>query len=368
MSGGVQHQCEFVTHRLAIGPWAHVAGASGLDLAAVVADILTVVSTAGLPEPWRGDYSIERATTWIAERDAESPTLLVTEIESGKAIGLVILVETPVAGGAVDMRIGYVIAERAWSRGFGSEVLVGLATWALSEPSIRTLTAGVDVANGASVRVLEKSGFEQLDADADGTATYQIDVGNEWDSHATDWDADTAVNAYAEAVHLSLTTVLEHSAISLDAAEVLDFGCGTGSLTGRLAESGASVLAFDTSGAMLEILDAKIADHGWHRVHTTATLPIGAPRFDLIVCSSVCSFLDDYPGTVAKLTSLLQPGGMVVQWDWERTDSDTQGLTRRSVRTALVSAGLNDVVVDTAFTVQADTQTMEPLIGHGRLP
>ncbi len=65
----------------------------------------------------------------------------------------------------VDVRIGYVIAEASWGRGFATELLSGLIDWMRTEPSVRTLTGGVDLTNHASVRVMENSGFRQISID-----------------------------------------------------------------------------------------------------------------------------------------------------------------------------------------------------------
>jgi len=91
-----------------------------------------------LPESWRGDYSVERARTWIEERDAESPTLLVTEGASEWPVGLVMLVGVPLGATAIDVRIGYLIAEVAWGRGLATELLSGLIGWARTKPTILT--------------------------------------------------------------------------------------------------------------------------------------------------------------------------------------------------------------------------------------
>jgi len=195
---------------------------------------------------------------------------------------------------------------------------------------------------------------------------------NEWDAYAADWDSDVAARAYAAAALASLQTVLARTAsirAGLDGVDVIDFGAGTGLLTERLVDAGSRVHAVDTSTAMLEEIRTKIETRSWTNVTVGAEPPpIGAP-FDLVVCSSVCAFVDDYPSTVAELADRLRPGGLFVQWDWERTsDDDTHGLTRTEIATALESAGLTEVCVDEAFEVHVGDQTMRPLIGHGRKP
>lgn len=198
---------------------------------------------------------------------------------------------------------------------------------------------------------------------------------SEWDSYALDWDDDPGAQAYAQAAFSSLLPVLESADTELGRAEVLDFGCGTGLLTERLVERGASVLGVDTSPAMLDVLRAKIGAHNWTDVATSAELPDSAASYDLIVCSSVCSFVDDYPAMARQLADLLVPGGVFVQWDWERetsTDStgdgneDAHGLSRAEIADALNAAGLEKVSVDVGFEVAMGEQVMRPLMGHGR--
>lgn len=147
---------------------------------------------------------------------------------------------------------------------------------------------------------------------------------------------------------------------------MLDFGCGTGLLTELLVDTVGPIAAVDTSPAMLAVLDRKIADRGWTTVTPGTVVPDST--FDLIVCSSVCSFLDDYPGTVATLVARLRPGGVFAQWDWERVGDDPHGLGRDEIRSALTRAGLEQIDVSTAFHVDIGEETMAPLVGHGRLP
>jgi RimJ/RimL family protein N-acetyltransferase len=367
MHDGVVGRCAFVTERLRVDPWWEADARGGVDLAESVAELLTARTTEALPESWRGDYSVERARAWIAERDAESPTLLVTEVASARPVGLVVLAEVPLGESAIDVRVGFVIAEDAWGRGLASEVVAGLIDWARRQPTVRTLTGGVDPEHRASARVLEKCGFRRLLVGDDSTATYRFELepGNEWDRYADGWDTDPATRAYASAAFASLGDVLRDRDIALDGARVIDFGCGTGLLTELLVAAGAAVEAVDTSPAMLDVVEAKIVANGWTGV-TTGSRPVtGGAAADLVVCSSVCSFLDDYPAAVADLTGHLRAGGLFVQWDWERAGDEAGGLTRTEIRRALTGAGLVGVTVGPAFSIAVDDQIMAPLMGHG---
>ena len=175
MTGSALDDCDFVTRRLQTGPWHAVAQRAGLDLAGVIVELLTDRTTVALPESWQGNYTLDRAKAWIEERDAESPTLLVMEAASASPVGLVVLAELPRDDSTVDVRIGYVIAEASWGRGFATELLSGLIDWMRTEPSVHTMTGGVDLTNHASVRVMVNNGFHRISND-EGTATYQLDL------------------------------------------------------------------------------------------------------------------------------------------------------------------------------------------------
>ena len=156
-----------------------LADACQIDLAATVAAMLTERTTQALPEAWSGEYSLERAGTWIIERDGESPTLLVLDKTSDWPIGLVILYELQNPNGLVDLRIGYVLAEPAWGQGYATELVEGLVGWARSEESIQSLTGGVEPANPASARVLVKNGFVEVPGSgvAEGEQIYSLQLG-----------------------------------------------------------------------------------------------------------------------------------------------------------------------------------------------
>ena len=192
----------------------------------------------------------------------------------------------------------------------------------------------------------------------------------EWDEHASTWDEDPVARAYSRAAFDSLSSEAARRGVALAGARVCDFGCGTGLLTEQLVGGSARIDAVDASPGMLEVLGGKIARAGWGHVRTFAAPPATGEHYDLVVCSSVCAFLDDYPGTARHLASLLRAGGMFVQWDWELDPDDAEpyGLSREEIHTALTDAGLGAVHVDTAFRVPIGDETMAPLMGSGVRP
>lgn len=152
--------CSFNTDRLIAEEWRALSGSDAYMAEAVVA-ILTPRVTQSLPEGWQGGYTLDRASTWIAERDQEGATLLVLDSASKSPIGLMVLFESDEEGGGRYVRLGYLLAESAWGRGYGSELLKGFVDWCRTVEVSRVI-GGVARENGASRRVLEKNGFSVL--------------------------------------------------------------------------------------------------------------------------------------------------------------------------------------------------------------
>ena len=62
--------------------------------------------------------------------------------------------------GSGSTEIGYGIADEYQGYGYATEAVTAATGWALQQNAVRCVTAEVDRENAASVRVLEKSGFE----------------------------------------------------------------------------------------------------------------------------------------------------------------------------------------------------------------
>ncbi|MBT3051919.1 MAG: GNAT family N-acetyltransferase [Candidatus Thiodiazotropha sp. (ex Codakia orbicularis)] len=152
-----KEEYRYSTDRLLVSEWHSIApnewNQVGLD--AVVLNTLTPRVTQSLPPVWQGAYTLERANHWINERDKEGVTLIVVDKSSLDAIGFVILFES---SNYKDLRLGYLLKESAWGKGFASELIQGLVEWSTNK-GISSITGGVDVDNIASKRVLEKNGF-----------------------------------------------------------------------------------------------------------------------------------------------------------------------------------------------------------------
>lgn len=163
--------CVLRTDRLIAGEW-HAASedlCNGRSLEEIVAEILTEPVTRSLPPSWHGDYSIDRARTWIGDRDREASTLLVVEKMSRSPAGLIILFEegSSLQESGIEIRLGFLLAEKAWGRGYASEMIGALVRWCRGNPAISAIAGGVVKTNTASRRVLEKCGFTQAEQGTD---------------------------------------------------------------------------------------------------------------------------------------------------------------------------------------------------------
>ncbi|MDX6364010.1 MAG: hypothetical protein QOC85_3020 [Streptomyces sp.] len=96
-------------------------------------------------------------------------------------------------------------------------------------------------------------------------------------------------------------------------SDVLDLGCGTGSLSLLASERGHRVTGVDLSPAMIGLARAKLAGRdAVFLVGDAAAPPVGEERFDVILVRHVLWTLPD-PGRVLRhWRGLLRPGGRLV--------------------------------------------------------
>jgi len=81
--------------------------------------------------------------------------LIIVEKSTRSPIGFIILFES---SGGRDLRLGFLLAEPAWGKGFASELIGGFVEWCKNN-DVSTVTCGVEKDNIASRRVLEKNEF-----------------------------------------------------------------------------------------------------------------------------------------------------------------------------------------------------------------
>ncbi|MFE6485226.1 class I SAM-dependent methyltransferase [Streptomyces sp. NPDC057757] len=97
------------------------------------------------------------------------------------------------------------------------------------------------------------------------------------------------------------------------AGDVLDLGCGTGSLSLLASEAGHHVTGVDLSSGMIDLARAKLAGRdAVFLLGDAAIPPVGEQRFDVLLGRHVLWALPD-PGRVLRhWCGLLRPGGRLV--------------------------------------------------------
>lgn len=103
----------------------------------------------------------------------------------------------------------------------------------------------------------------------------------------------------------------------MPAGKILDVGCGTGVLAGRLAAAGYEVTGVDPSAGMLEHVSQSGA--GVEAVLGDATeLPFDDGTFDLTMCVAVMHHVADPEAvhrSLGEMVRVTRPGGLVLVWD-----------------------------------------------------
>jgi ubiquinone/menaquinone biosynthesis C-methylase UbiE len=96
-------------------------------------------------------------------------------------------------------------------------------------------------------------------------------------------------------------------------SEILDLGCGTGSLSLLAARQGHRVTGVDPSPDMLERARAKLAGHdAVFLTGDAASPPVGEQRFDAVLVRHVLWALPDPARALRRWRELLRPSGRLV--------------------------------------------------------
>jgi ubiquinone/menaquinone biosynthesis C-methylase UbiE len=153
---------------------------------------------------------------------------------------------------------------------------------------------------------------------------------------------------------------VEFAGIS-DGDRILDVGCGTGSLTGVLAESAGvkSIVGIDLAEVYLEsarktIRDPRVA----FKVGDATSLPFADQSFDRAFCMLVLQFVPDARKAVSEMRRVVRSGGVVAATVW---DSFGGMPAHRLFWDAAASLGIADDKVLRSFYFRPMTRPNEML-------
>lgn len=147
--------------------------------------------------------------------------------------------------------------------------------------------------------------MEGVTTNSDRTGTPGLD----WDAEAAAFDEEPDHGLRDPAVRAAWAARLADW-LPAHPADVLDLGCGTGSLSLLAAEQGHRVTGVDMSPAMVDRARAKLAGRDAAvLVGDAAAPPVGEERFDVVLVRHVLWTLPDPARVLRHWRGLLRPAG-----------------------------------------------------------
>jgi ubiquinone/menaquinone biosynthesis C-methylase UbiE len=123
------------------------------------------------------------------------------------------------------------------------------------------------------------------------------------------------VTSQAFNIKIRVETIQEFTR-NLQPENILDIGCGDGSLSLPLFNESNHITFLDRSKSMLDLVSSRIPS-GW--ANRIALLNMDfmdahfeEQRFDLIICVGVLAYIADRASFIRKVVSLLRPGGTLI--------------------------------------------------------
>ncbi|MGP3966620.1 class I SAM-dependent methyltransferase [Streptomyces sp. 6N223] len=163
-----------------------------------------------------------------------------------------------------------------------------------------------------------------------------------WNAAASSFDEEPDHGLRADSTRGAWADLLR-SCMPAPPAEVLDVGCGTGSLSLLLAQAGHRVTGVDLSSEMIEKARAKLAAARAEArllVGDAARPPTGGRLFDVVLCRHLVWTLPDPEATLRRWVGLLREGGrlVLVEGQWRR-EAGEGGEAGESARPYVAGAG-----------------------------
>ncbi|MFG2547149.1 class I SAM-dependent methyltransferase [Streptomyces sp. NPDC048594] len=147
-----------------------------------------------------------------------------------------------------------------------------------------------------------------MDENRDETTTSRVD----WDAEAAGFDDEPDHGLRDPDVRRAWAARLA-SWLPARPGDLLDLGCGTGSLSLLAAEQGHRVTGVDRSPAMVKLARTKLAGRDAVFLEGDAAAPpVGEQRFDAVLVRHVLWTLPDPGRALGRWRHLLRPGGRLV--------------------------------------------------------
>lgn len=178
-----------------------------------------------------------------------------------------------------------------------------------------------------------------------GRVGVQVGAGPDWDAEAATFDEEPDHGLRDPAVRAAWAARL-HAWLPETPCDLLDLGCGTGSLSLLAAERGHHVTGVDLSPRMIDLARAKHAGRdAVFLVGDAQAPPVGEQRFDVLLVRHVLWALPDPGRVLRRWRGLLRPGGRLVLVEGVWGDVTPVGLAADRL-TAILRPLASDVRVE----------------------
>lgn len=194
-----------------------------------------------------------------------------------------------------------------------------------------------------------------------------------WDAAADAFDEEPDHGLRQEATREAWAARLS-SWMPRTAADVLDVGCGTGSLSRLLAEAGHRVTGVDLAPRMIDHARAKLASSGLRGrflVGDAADPPVAGATFDVVLSRHLVWTLPDPVAALRRWVGRLRPGGtlILVEGRWREAAGDAApyvtGAQALPWNGGVTAADLTNAVHPLVADLRVEHLSHDPLLWGG---
>ncbi|MFD9366431.1 class I SAM-dependent methyltransferase [Streptomyces sp. NPDC060020] len=188
-----------------------------------------------------------------------------------------------------------------------------------------------------------------------------------WDAAAATFDDEPDHGLRADATRTAWIRLL-HALLPAEPSDVLDIGCGTGSMSLLLAEAGHRPTGVDLAPRMLERARAKFEAAGVAGrfvVGDAMVPPTGTQRFDVVLSRHLVWTLPDPEAALRAWVTRLRPGGRLVLVEGRWREAGQNGAPYVSGAESLPwNGGITAEDLAAAVRPLAAAVRVEPLSGN----